>query len=248
LGIHFDRRNRDLGAKLLNVETSGILSFNNREESNIPWWWYLDINGTPLYLIGNHCGTCSSIFKRVADINLPLAPGQLSDVLAKGISSISEEIEETVLTLLPMGNYLAGIIEIEPVYITHERSGMNVSCNADYFWMKQISASPERIETEIILPVVSNESLDQDRITDYSELMKQGAHPTAMALSLVDSRCPAARMDEWILAHFLIDGHHKVMAASRLGLPISILSFLSISESNEDILENSYIQSHFGLT
>jgi hypothetical protein len=35
----------------------------------------------------------------------------------------------------------------------------------------------------------------------------------------------------WRLAHFLLDGHHKVFAASQAHKPITLLSFLAIGES-----------------
>jgi hypothetical protein len=34
----------------------------------------------------------------------------------------------------------------------------------------------------------------------------------------------------WCLSHYLLDGHHKALAASELGLPISMLSFLAIEK------------------
>ena len=55
--------------------------------------------------------------------------------------------------------------------------------------------------------------------------------PTALALSIADVRCVSQRRLDWKLIHFLLDGHHKIEAASRLGREITLLSFLSVSES-----------------
>lgn len=37
--------------------------------------------------------------------------------------------------------------------------------------------------------------------------------------------------EHWCLAHYLLDGHHKTFAASEVGKPITLLSFLSLDES-----------------
>ena len=34
----------------------------------------------------------------------------------------------------------------------------------------------------------------------------------------------------WCLAHYLIDGHHKVFAASETGMPCTLLSFLAVDQ------------------
>jgi hypothetical protein len=52
---------------------------------------------------------------------------------------------------------------------------------------------------------------------------------------------------EWTLAHFLLDGHHKVMAASRVKKPISILSFLLLNGPFCSVdLEDETIQKLYG--
>ena len=62
---------------------------------------------------------------------------------------------------------------------------------------------------------------------------ESGHNPTALALSIYDSRAPMGRYYQNALAHFLLDGHHKVMAASQLSRPISILSFLRLNSYAE---------------
>lgn len=94
------------------------------------------------------------------------------------------------------------------------------------------SASPgEDILYEAVLPIVQEAQLNQATIDTYTSLMQNGLRPTALALSVVDVRVLSGRGLDWRLMHFLLDGHHKIMAADRSGKPITLLSFLNISES-----------------
>ena len=57
-------------------------------------------------------------------------------------------------------------------------------------------------------------------------VLRAGETPTALAISVVDVRCPAGRFWDVTLLHFLLDGHHKMTAASDLNRPINVLSLL----------------------
>jgi hypothetical protein len=82
------------------------------------------------------------------------------------------------------------------------------------------------IAYELILPCVAETALDATRVADYREQIQQGQTPTALALSFNDERAPSGRCVQSALVHMLLDGHHKIMAASQLGQPIQVLSFL----------------------
>jgi hypothetical protein len=78
----------------------------------------------------------------------------------------------------------------------------------------------------MLLPIVPRSQLNEKRVTDYRAIFKSGEEPTALAFSLYDYRIVAGQFGEVALAHFLLDGHHKVMAASQMSRSISVLSFL----------------------
>jgi len=59
-------------------------------------------------------------------------------------------------------------------------------------------------------------------------MIAAGAMPTAVALSVLDVKGPAmCGVDHWCLAHYLLDGHHKVAAAASAGRPLTIITFLA---------------------
>lgn len=212
----------------LEVTVDGALSFSVRNDNNRPWWFYLDLHGKPLYLIGNACGTCSAIFQRVHHKNLPLTPRQLSEQLEAGLTSISQAIIDTVAVLLPKGRYRVSLLTVTPTLVTQGNRPQGVSCEADYFWLCRLHKTEQAADYEIALPLVPKPELNPERIAFYQAQFTRGHTPSALALSLHDDRTPMGCYSQTALAHFLLDGHHKMMAASQSSKPLSIVSFLRL--------------------
>jgi hypothetical protein len=219
----------------LEITADGVLSFSIRDDGDRPWWWYLDIHGEPLYLISNACGTCSAIFQRVHDQGLPLTPRQLSAQLEAGLTSIPQAIIDTVAVLLPRGNYRISLLTFTPSLIMKGNQPYGVGCEADYFWLWDLRTTERSADYEIALPLVPYSELNADRVAFYQAKVASGKIPTALALSLYDGRAPMGRYSQTALAHFLLDGHHKMLAASQLSRPITLLSFLRL-QGIEDAL------------
>jgi hypothetical protein len=78
--------------------------------------------------------------------------------------------------------------------------------------------------------------LHANAISEYKNTLSQEVVPTALAISILDIKQPAVWegnpdfTEHWCLSHYLLDGHHKVYAASELGKPLSILSFLALEK------------------
>lgn len=208
------------------LPNDGALSFVIRDSNNRPWWWYLDLYGIPLYLISNACGTCEAIFERVQNLDVPLAPKELSTQFAEGVQTVSTELIQTVTPLLPKGEYIVGLIETLPIHLKQAQRPLSIGCHADYFWWRLFREGEDETTYELILPFVPERSLSAERILWYQTQFQLGHKPTALALSMIDERVVSGRFRETALVHFLLDGHHKVMAASQIGHPITILSFL----------------------
>jgi hypothetical protein len=242
----------------LNInESTSRLSFTTRNDNNRPWWRDLDLDGKPLYHISNICETCTAIFSLATEATLPIAPTDLSERFRGGLKTISETLLETIGKILPDGEYIVGLLNFIPDLVEFEpRENYNpyffIWENANprpvprNIWPKGDWSEPwwaiksskttrpglkEKTLYEAILPLVEKGNLNQTSINSYKEAIEKGDTPTALALSLVDSRYPSGKGFDWRLMHFLLDGHHKVMAACQLRRPITLLSFLNISES-----------------
>jgi hypothetical protein len=211
----------------LTVETDGLFSFSVRKDGERPWWWDLDLGGKPLYRLGNLCGTCATIFRLINNANLPLAPNELSQILEDGVQDTNSDIDNTVSHLLPSGQYTVQLITAKPSIKIQEKDDYKLkwSWDVDYLWENNMKESDNSVEYDVIFPIIAQSELMPDRIKHYEEKLKNGSKPTALALTIEDERAPGGRYQEIVTAHILLDGHHKVMAASRLSYPITVLSY-----------------------
>jgi len=81
---------------------------------------------------------------------------------------------------------------------------------------------------------------DRDRVEEHAERLRRSSRPTCVTLSLLDVRqravanTPEEGLVHWGLAHFLLDGHHKIEAAAANGNRLQVLSLLSTEHSLAD--------------
>ena len=245
--------------KLEVTHSSGQLSFTTRDDNARPWWRDLDLSGEPLYRIGNLCDTCGAIFGRFENdkANQPLTPPELSQRLREGFDSLDQAIVDTVASILPKGKYVIGLFEVIPSFLELSTQGrkddyvlwenmMPVSIpielwpevprNIPYWYSRpKPKMNPWKNENflyECVLPIVGQSDFDKETIKSYEQAFNMGKKTTCLAFSLVDVRyISGGRALDWRLVHILLDGHHKVMDASNVKKPISILSFLALDES-----------------
>ncbi len=217
------------------VHASGRLSFTTRDGDQRPWWRDLDLDGQPLYRIGNLCDTCEAIFSRMAAAELPLAPADLALRLRNGLKDLSQGVLDTVAAILPNGRYAATLLTIQPVYTPAEQ---RLSSTSGKHAFRQVSSLTATLKiAEVFLPLIGEDQFDLAVIDRYEKVIQQGSQPTALALSVLDVRALSGKAYEWQLVHFLLDGHHKIMAASRLHRPITLLSFFALDESFAPLAE-----------
>lgn len=101
-------------ARLSISDAKGRLSFTTRVGNTRPWWRDLDLDGKPLYRIGNICNTCEAFFSKSDDAQLPLAPSILAEHLRSGLEDIPENILDTIAPILPKGDYVVGLLSLQP--------------------------------------------------------------------------------------------------------------------------------------
>ena len=215
-------------AKEITIKTDGVFSFSLRENN---WYWFLDMNGEPFIRISNICGTCSTIFELTKKADLPLSPSKLSEIFNKGFNSIPYEVIEMVKLLLPKGVYTVALINLKP-QMPHEYHSWFF--RDDFFEKRFWMSKCQDFETdkvpewhyEILIPIIDEKSLKQKQIEFYKKSFDAGKKPIALSISIDDTRYPSGKGIEHVLAHIILDGHHKIQAACELGLPITVLSFL----------------------
>lgn len=88
---------------------------------------------------------------------------------------------------------------------------------------------------EFCIPISPKNRLNKETVESYRERFLAGECPTALAISVMDIKGPATwegnpKINQhWCLAHYLLDGHHKIYAAASVHKPLTVLSFIDVS-------------------
>lgn len=221
------------------------------------WDRYLTVNGKQAYHLGNVCGTCSFFFERMDGANEGIEVGELTTLLSNGLNSLSPQVVDTLAQLLPPSEYIIALIRLKPELV--ELSGDNdyfaveqlenegvVESFGDpphnpkvpYYRVEGRSAvklSDEALHGgaafDFLVPMFPETVLQKERIVHYEDILNDGVAPTAIAISILDIKGPACSGTEhWCLAHYIIDGHHKIAAAARTQKEMTLISFIAVSK------------------
>jgi hypothetical protein len=241
------------------------IAFATEGDKNWPVWdRFITLDGKKAFHIGNICETCAFLFERLDGANSKVSPSELSKRFKDGIAQLDEDLLRMVAAALPAGDYKALLLECVPRRVMPLEAGdyfreeQVALWGIDSFWGLPHYTKTEYYRTgpmtmtnskglfEFIVPMFPKTFLDWDAVRSYEALLSGGATPTALAVSVLDVKQPAEWDGDpeinahWCLTHYLLDGHHKTFAASQLGLPISILSFLAVEKgvsTREEIAE-----------
>lgn len=237
------------------------------------WDRYITVNGQPAYYLGNVCGTCSFLFERLPGANAGIEVGDLTARLAVGIEDASAELIETLGQLMPGTSYLIVLLRLQPQLVrpfgpsdyfsleqVQNEGGVDPFWNlphypkVPYYRVASRSgvpispAGPYAEAFDFIVPMYPESLLDDSRIAFYENELRNGRAPTAIALSLLDVKQPErAEISHWCLAHYVVDGHHKLAAAARTQQELTLLAFIAVDRgvSTQDQLDD-FLASYSG--
>lgn len=251
-------------------DSKSIISFETTGGGGWKEWdRYITIEGKKAFHIGNICGTCSFFFERLEGANgsvQKISPRDISKTFQQGISNLNNDFLSSVSKILPNGEYEVSIMEVNPEFIelgTNQDYFSNEQIKVwgiDGFWglphypkvkyfrglTKEINDSIKLFE--FIVPTFPVNWLEEETVEKYKGIISGGNKPTALCLSVLDIKEPADYEDNlkhtehWCLTHYIIDGHHKVYAASLLNEPITLMTFLA---KKECIAENEKLSALF---
>jgi hypothetical protein len=239
--------------------SDSALGFTPAGSGTSPEWdRFLTLDGKPAYHLGNVCNTCAFFFERLDGATHSVTAESLADDLAAGPPSMDPAWTEAVGRLLPVGEYVPFYTQVALRLVTPGQAGdyyaeeQVATWGVDQFWGLPHDPRTEyyrgrvvplppasfgaRAVFEFVVPMFPRGWLDADRLDEY-RARRAPEPPTALALAVLDVKGPEtcaeapAVAEHWCLAHYLLDGHHKVYAATEAGAPIGLLSFLAVGQS-----------------
>ena len=183
----------------------------------------------------------------------------------EGIKSLDKKTIEKIAEIIPNGKYQVLFLTVYPRetelgtesdYFVNEEVklwgiddfwGMPHNPKITYYRGTDQPIKQNEKVFEFLIPIFPQTWLDTTRVDFYKDQLNSGKIPTAISLSVLDVKAPAIWNDDikpefighWCLAHYILDGHHKIFAATELNKPINIICFLAIeqgiSETENDI-------------
>jgi hypothetical protein len=215
---------------------------------------YLLIDGRRAYMLGMCCQTCSFLFERLSGANQAVEIEKTAEVLRQGVKSLEEIVVDVIGQGIPQGEYLAVLAESR---VTNVRPGEAndyfvseaiALWGEDTFWCLphdprvpyyragEMDLGSGRKLFNFIVPMFPAKWLSMTTAAEYREALRTKASGTAVSIAVLDVRSPAIlgspkpdASEHWCLTHYLLDGHHKLNAASESGKPLNLLSFVAPS-------------------
>lgn len=209
---------------------------------------YLTVGGVPAFELSPVCGTCGLVLQR-----RPEAPSLQADVaavhaqLAGGLTDLTSPVVDTFAAQLPASEYLVVLMDVAPElvhpgserdYFIHDRYEVwppepegtpDEQPNTAYYRIGDAPAGPQADLFQFAVPMLPLANTDPTVVDRYRQ---PGVAPTAVAYGILDV---TAHWDSphhhWGLFHYLLDGHHKALAAAQDGRPLRLLSYISVTES-----------------
>jgi hypothetical protein len=231
------------------------------------WDRFIAVYGQNIYHIGNICGTCSFFFEKLIDNKKSINPKETIDKLNVGLTTIDDNTLDVLREIIPNGFYEITLLTIKPKfavvgqtgdYFAKEQvdlwgidgyEGVPHSLKVNYYRGTDKEIGDDRKLFEFFIPLTSPDCIDQTRVDFYKEQILKGCKPTAISLTILDVKEPAVWPNDdikpeftshWCIAHYILDGHHKIKAACELTSEITLLSFIATEKgisSTDDINE-----------
>ncbi|MCW7494718.1 hypothetical protein ND861_18790 [Leptospira sp. 2 VSF19] len=225
------------------------------------WDRFITYDSRNLYHIGNICGTCNFFFSKLEETSkISIDSYNLIENLNEGIKSINHELVSQYSKLFPNDHYEVLLIEFFPHLVFPKDSDDYFAKDLWETWQKERFQEEEDTKTEyyrgsdkkilneekiyeFYIPIYPIKNLNADRVKYYEDLIRNEKKPTALSISILDVKSPCdfpiingeekypEISTHWCFANYILDGHHKIFAASNLRKSITLVTFLSHNQS-----------------
>jgi hypothetical protein len=218
------------------------------------WNKSLLVGGQALYAVGSDCGTCETTLRLTgwpAERAAALAASArdaLRDVASLG-RPLFDRLEP-LLAGLRSGHYVATLadLDLERVaspetswwarrYALRDPDAPGSTTDAasswpgvEHFQLREPIPGEERT-FGVILPSQPPSALAPDTVDAYARLIRAGERPAALVLAWVEAKEIAGEVPERFLVGVVLDGHHKLAAHARAGIPARALLLCRLEDT-----------------
>lgn len=205
------------------------------------WDKSLRVGGQSLYAVGSDCGTCETTLRLAGwpDERAAALAASARDAL-RDVASLGWPLFERVLPMLAAmrsGHYVATLADLDLERIASpegswlcRRYGLrdpddpkavepqSVWPGVEHFQLREPIPGVERT-FGVILPSQPLDALAPDTVSDHERRVRQGERPAALVLAWVEAKEVSGEVPERFLVGVVLDGHHKLAAYARAGIP-----------------------------
>ncbi len=225
------------------------------------WDRYIEVENEKAFHIGNICGTCNFFFKKLDGSLMKFNSKKMVEALKFSDMSNTDNIIKKIGSLFESGDYIIIKSEIKPVhtipfsnldyfskeiidmYGIQEFSGLPFYPGTTYYRDEERVMDEESKQFSFYIPMVPDSWLNQETIHNYENQIQNGIKPVCISIAVLDKKqsvdCPKniQYSTHYCFANYLIDGHHKIKAASNLKKETDLISFLNIGKGISSIDE-----------
>lgn len=181
------------------------------EETKSPGAWagkrFLSVSGRPAFKLSFWCGTCPLPFERLKRLERHPVSRASAGHLDEGLSEIDEDVVGAFSELLPTGEYIPQLLEIERTLTFPMKPGDHFAEEQDKTWrtsdgfwgLPEYPRTPyyrrdtralddENALFESVVPMVPPAWNDRQRVEEHAEQLRHSTRPTCVTLSLLDVR------------------------------------------------------------
>ncbi|HEV2113334.1 MAG TPA: hypothetical protein VGR50_04240 [Terriglobales bacterium] len=241
-------------ANVTSESTSSRLSFESEQRGAISLR-FLRVDEKRAYEFGITCNTCHFWFERLPDANRTVTAETVATKLQAGITDIEGRLVRSVLSIFPAGDYLVALMSFTPKLVTpcipddYFSKEVVDLWGIEGFWGLPHYPKTEYYRTgslvfdgreqlfEFVIPMFPHNWLKPKILADCQRELGVRGNTTALGLAVLDVKGPAVLntkhepevTQHWCLATFVLDGHHRIYAASQSSTPMTMLTFIAIN-------------------
>ncbi|MEV4133258.1 hypothetical protein AB0J72_13950 [Dactylosporangium sp. NPDC049742] len=216
------------------------------------WFKSLLVGGSPLYGVGSDCGTCETTLHLIGWPERPAAAlSQLMRERLGDVTALDGDVLDAVaplLTGLRSGHYLAALADLDLELVSDpaaswcmRRHELRVDEEPDEVppvdWpgtghlQLRTTVPGVRPTFAVVLPSQDLAAVDPRTVAAHTARIAAGERPTAVVTAWVEDR--DVRMDhpERFFVGVVLDGHHKLVAYARHGVPARVLLLCRVEDS-----------------